>query len=580
MDPSRWEEAVRLFEEAREIDPGQRARFLEEACAGDRALLAEVRALLLQPVSEAGPLEDLAAETSRLNPARLLPETVGPYRILGLLGEGGMGVVYRAQQDHPKRIVALKVIQPGLTTPEALRRFQSEAEALGRLQHPGIAQIFDAGTAGGQHYFAMEFVAGESLRDYLAGAQLTLAARVELAARICDAVQHAHERGIVHRDLKPGNVLVDGSGQPKVIDFGVARLLAAASPATRTGALIGTIAYMSPEQVSGQVAGERSDVYSLGLILYFALSGRMPYPVDLDTPAVLRHICETEPVPLGSGNRQLGGDLEAIAAKALEKDASRRYSSAGALADDLRRHLGHQPVLAKPPNALYHARKFALRHRGFTASLVGLFLTLTAGIVITVWQNARARAAERTAAAVIDFLERDLLAQASPAAQAGPGSAPNPGLTVREVLDRASRRLAGNFAAQPQVEAAIRHTIGVAYQDLGDSREAGLHLKRSWELRRALLGPEDSLTLDTAQELGKLYALSGNLAEAGDILTGLAEARRRRNGAQHPATLAAVAELASVMSRRGDHAKSARLNEQILEDLRRSRGPEHPDTLV
>src|SRR5262249_46703789 len=240
-------------------------------------------------------------------PPAPLPPTIARYRLIRVLGEGGMGMVYEAEQDNPRRTVALKVIRPGLTSAFLLRRFAREAQILGRLRHPGIAQVYDAGVAeGGQPYFAMELIAGLPLDRYASEHALDAPGRLELLARVCDAVQHAHERGVIHRDLKPANVLVEPSGQPRVLDFGVARAAdlgqTAGGGRTEAGQLLGTLAYMSPEQASGDPSalGPRTDVYALGVILYELLAHQLPYRLDgLPLPEAARGICEQEAAPLG-----------------------------------------------------------------------------------------------------------------------------------------------------------------------------------------------------------------------------------------------------------------------------------------
>jgi WD40 repeat protein len=302
-----------------------------------------------------------------------------------------MGAVYEAEQDNPRRAVALKVIRPGLLAPPLLKRFSHEAQILGRLHHPGIAQIYEAGVAeDGQPFFALELIRGLPLDEYARRRSLPLPARLDLLARVCDAVQHAHEQGVIHRDLKPANILVDETGQPKVLDFGVARAtgidLLSSTDHTRTGQLLGTLGYMSPEQVAANPAGldQRSDVYTLGVILFELLVERLPYPLkDLPLPEVARVIREQEPSRLGSLDPRLRGDVETIVARALAKEPARRYPSAAELAADIRRHLRHEPIRARPPSALYQLGKFARRHKALVGGVAGVVVALAVGLIGT-----------------------------------------------------------------------------------------------------------------------------------------------------------------------------------------------------
>jgi WD40 repeat protein len=399
-----------LFQQATDIEPAQRGAFLDEQCAGDPDLRAAVEELLhFDAEAESDPdfLPSPAAEARAALPLSAepgLPTFIGRYRILRRHGEGGMGTVYEAEQDDPRRTVALKVIRPGLVSTELLNRFRHEAQILGRLQHPGIAQVYDAGRAeDGQPFFAMEFIHGMPLDDYARSRNLLPPARLDLLARVCDAVQHAHDKGVIHRDLKPGNVLVDPSGQPKVLDFGVARVtdadLLTTSSRTRTGELLGTLSYMSPEQLAARPSGldGRSDVYTLGVILFELLVNRLPYHLDqLPVHEIARVIEQQEPSRLGSIDTLYRGDVEIIVAKALEKDKTRRYASAGNLASDIRRYLRGEPILARPASALYRLRKFTRRHRALVGGVSGIFTALVVGTIISIlfalraYENARA----------------------------------------------------------------------------------------------------------------------------------------------------------------------------------------------
>jgi eukaryotic-like serine/threonine-protein kinase len=521
-----------------------------------------------------------------------LPSNIGHYRILRLLGEGGMGAVYEAEQESPHRRVALKVIRAGYTSGEMLRRFENEAQALGRLQHPGIAQIYEASTAetafGRQPYFAMELVRGQTLLAYCDEHKLTVRQRLELFAKICDAVQHAHQRGLIHRDLKPANILVNESGEPKILDFGLARLTDSDAQATRrtgVGQILGTLAYMSPEQVLGdpEELDTRSDVYALGVILYELLAGKMPYTLSRQVPEALRAIREEEPTRLSSVNRTYRGDVETIVAKALEKDKTRRYASAAEMGADIRRYLDDEPIIARPPSTTYQLRKFARRNKALVAGVAAVFVVLVLGIMASTWEAVRARRAESKAKeqaaiaqAVNDFLQKDLLGQASAYNQ----SKPDPNITVRTVLDRAAQNIQGKFAGQPEVEAAIRQTLGNTYRDLGLYPEAQQQLEAALDIRRRALGPEHPDTLTSMSNLGAAYSDEGKYAQAEALDQIVLSIRRRVLGPEHPDSLASMFNLGVDYSDEGKYAQAEALDQQVLSIRRRVLGPEHPDTLA
>ena len=519
----------------------------------------------------------------------LLPAAIGRYRILRLLGEGGMGAVYEAEQDQPRRTVALKVIKPGHASPELLRRFEQESQALGRLQHPGIAQIYEAGAAdtafGRQPWFAMELIHGQTLRVWAEAHRPNTRQRLEIIAKICEAVHHAHQRGLIHRDLKPGNILVDDTGQPKILDFGVARVTdsdAQATLQTDMGQLVGTLAYMSPEQVLGDPLelDTRSDVYALGVILYELLAGGLPYKLDQKLHRALQTIREEDPTPLSSIDRVYRGDVETIVAKALEKDKLRRYASAVELAADIRRYLGDEPIVARPASVSYQLQKFTQRHKALAASVAAVFLILAAATVVSTRSAVRANQEAATANALNDFLQNDLLAQARSETQSGGRAKPDPDLKVRTALDRAAERITGKFDRQPEVEAAIRDTVGKTYIDLGLFAEAMKQLERAVELHRRVLGPENPKTLDTANRLGEAAWRGGLHAEAESLLNQALQIERRVLGPEHPQTLSSMNLLAGVYIDSGKYPQAEALYQQTLEIRRRVVGPEHPDTLA
>lgn len=384
MTPERQQRVDELFIELLDLAPAERRARLDVACAGDPELRGEVESLLAHHDGAGAFLSP-----SELRDAGLLDEggtlppqsRIGEYTVLGVLGSGGMGVVYLAEQERPRRTVALKLIRRLASTPALMRRFEHEAEVLARLQHPGIAHVFSAGTAdtgsGPQPYIAMELVKGPTLSKFISEQKPPIADRLRLMIRICDAIQHAHQRGIIHRDLKPGNILVDPSAeppQPKILDFGVARAVDAeldvTSLHTSVGQIVGTLAYMSPEQVAAQPGDidTRSDVYALGVLLFEILCGELPLKTrGRSLPEAARMIRDDAPARLGAIDRSFRGDLDVIASKALEKDPERRYQSAAELAADLQRHLDGRPIAAKQDSAVYVLRKQMGRYKHYVA---------------------------------------------------------------------------------------------------------------------------------------------------------------------------------------------------------------------
>ncbi len=513
-----------------------------------------------------------------------LPQNIGHYRILSLLGQGGMGAVYEAEQDQPRRLVALKVIKTAWASPELLRRFAQESQALGRLHHPGIAQIYEAGSAdagfGAQPFFAMELIHGKPLVDYADAQKLNTRQRLGLMIQVCEAVEHAHQRGIIHRDLKPGNILVDESGQPKILDFGLARATDMDAQATRQtdmGQLLGTLAYMSPEQVLADplALDTRSDVYALGVILYELLTGKMPYELSRHLHEAVRTIQEVDPAQLSTVNRVYRGDIETIVAKALEKDKTRRYSSAAELADDIRRYLEDQPITAKPASASYQLHKFARRHKALVAGIAAVFVVLVLGTVASTWEAVQARKQSAIAQAVNDFLQKDLLAQASAYHQ----SKPDPDLKVRTALDRAAQNIEGKFDKQPEVEAAIRSTVGSTYADLGLYTEARKQLERALELERRGLGAGNPQTLETMLSLENTEESQGKYAEAETLGKQALEISQRSLGLENPITLRAMNRLTSVYDDEGKDLQAEPIAQQALEISRRVVGPETAATI-
>lgn len=670
-----------LFDEVCDLPSARRAEVLASRGLSPEArheidkLLAShdsVGAFMEKPVGQmpAGMQEDFGrvmserdAKGSRLGGAGhesdpLLGFSLGAYRITRVLGEGGMGVVYEAQQERPSRTVALKVMRWSLPSERLRKRFQHEAQALGRLQHPGIAQIFEAGSAPGPDgralpFFAMEFVAGTPLLEYAASQGLDPRAKAELMAMVADAVQHAHQKGVIHRDLKPANILVENEGtrvgtrasgtvggpRPRVLDFGIARLtepqseatagtgtnegpvnMAAMSLVTDTGQLLGTVAYMSPEQARGDASAidTRSDVYAMGVVLYELLTGQLPYDVrNKPITQAAAVIAGTEATFDRERDGAIASELQTIVLKALEKEPERRYASAGDLAADLRRYLEDLPISARPPTTLYHVRKFAKRNRALVAGLAAAFLMLVLGVVGTTIGLLRARDAQKLAETRLN--DAKLAAKTAESSEgfllsiltaANPIVAKNRELTVRELLDEAAVRLDSELSAEPAValrsrlalaktylsvaayeqaaeqagkaetfaiehfgEGSVEHSLVMAQQcEYFQSRSMvsdGLPLaKRCLEVRQTKLPADDVLIARAEYALGRLLATSAKFSESIEHLRKAARIADKYGGTD---PILYATELASVLRRTrsaSDREEAIGILEQNLERAR------------
>ncbi len=561
--------------------PRQRPSMLAVLCRGNAVLQAEVESLLAHHDAASGfPATD-AGPAARDEDSPSLPAAIGSYRVLDLLGVGGMGCVYLALQDQPRRRVAVKLIRPGLATPAMLRRFEHEAQVLGRLQHPGIAQIFEAGTAdtgqGPQPFFAMELVEGQPLGDYVLGRGLDTRARLELLARICDAAHHAHQKGVIHRDLKPANILVDESGQPKILDFGVARLVEAdvqsATLHTDARQLVGTLAYMSPEQCAVDVReiDIRCDVYAMGVVAYELLSGRLPLdPSNQPLPEVVRRITCDEPPPLGAAAPHLRGDVETIIAKALEKDKARRYQSASDLAADIRRWLADEPILARPASTWYRLRKFTRRNRVLVGGATVVFLALSAGVISTAWQaglaeQQRIEAEQETAKGreLIAFL-RGMFAATGPG-----GPARDSELTVRRWLDDAAAKLDRAPFREPLVEADVREMIAESYVNLGRYDHALAQRRRVLEIRRRVLRDPNVALARSIHDLAAACWWTADYDRAESLYREALDMRRRLYGDEHLDVAESLNHLAACRREQDDLPEAENLYRRVLSMRRR-----------
>jgi serine/threonine protein kinase len=540
MPDERWQRVKDLIDAALERPAEARETFLQDACGGDDGLRREVESLL-RARQEAG--EFLS------RPAASFPEAsevegrrIGPYRILSRRGHGGMGVVYQAVRDDDvfRKTVAFKVVHGG-ASPEHLRRLGRERQILARLQHPNIATILDGGTTDeGQPYLVMEYVEGQPIDAYCNAHGLVTRQRLEMFRIVCGAVHYAHQNLVVHRDLKPQNILVPADGQPKLLDFGIAKLLAAgvdpedAPTATRLPLM--TPEYASPEQVRGQPVTTSSDVYSLGVVLYELLTGSRPYAVPSDSlEGIVRVVCDTEPgLPSATGTSasELRGDLDTILLKALRKDPSRRYLSAQEMADDIRRHLVGLPVLARPDTYAYRFSRFVGRHRAGVSAAALAVTGLLIGTIVAI-QLARVARVERTRAeqrfAEVRQLASSFLFEFHDAIKDLPGSTAARQLVVERAaqhLDRLRQDARGDVGLQRELAAAYQRLGeaqgGAGESSLGNTKVALVSYEKALVIRRALVAsltaPADVEGLALLEmKLSRIVASSGDLARAAEM---------------------------------------------------------------
>ena len=626
------EELSRIFALVADVPSSQQEEILEELCA-DSDMRDRVRDLLDADASDDTLLDhSLCPKPPQIHPG----ERIAGYELLQELGEGGMGIVFKAEQTEPvHRTVALKVIKPGIDTREVIARFNAERQALSMMDHPNIAKVLDAGsTDTGRPFFVMELVKGEPITQYCDKQRLSARQRLKLFVSVCQAIQHAHQKGIIHRDIKPSNVLVaeyDGRPIAKVIDFGVAKAinqtLTEMNLHTGFGQIIGTYEYMSPEQsrVEQVDVDTRSDIYSLGVLLYELLTGSPPFSKErlrsVAWDEMMRIIKEEDPPKPSSRLSEwskrktvnnsapprtflLGGSVERkknesaklgrlirneldwIVMKAMDKDRNRRYGTPNGLANDIERFLSGEAVTACPPTSIYRFRKFANRNKAVLATSAIVATSLVLGLVGTTWQAVRAKRAEEVAAtnadeaqAVNSFLTDDLLGLAGAESQLSAGLRPDPNLKLNTLLDRALAKTTERFANQPQLKADLQATLASSFSSIGRYEEASSLYQEMLEYLALSKGPEHPETIRVTRQLARSYFDQSKLDLAEPLYDVAFANSLKFLGKEHEMTLLLLNDLAMLYQKQKKYERSEAAFNDCLKARKRLLGDRHADTL-
>jgi len=601
MNAVRWNEVDRAFAAVLERPTVERPEMLDAVCDGDSDLEREVKQLLAADARIGSFLELPAGELLELVPPGGNAGRVGPYRLMRSIGSGGMGTVYLARRDDEQyeRLVAVKVLRWGLDTREARLQFLAERQILARLEHPNIARLYDGGTtAEGRPYLVMELVEGLHVDRYCDRHRLTIDRRLDLFRRICGAVQYAHQNLLVHRDLKPGNILVTADGEPKLLDFGIAKRLEGEDREDGGFLRVMTPLYASPEQVGGKAITTASDIYSLGVLLYELLAGRLPYRLaSASDSTVAAAIVNQEPEPPSQAllhprspgavaepspeaiaaargtspralARQLRGDLDHILLRALHKDPQSRYASVALLCQDVESHLAHRPVAARPNTLLYRTRKLVRRNRTAAAAAMAVVL-LGIGLLVSSAVQERRVARERDKARyTLSFLV-DTFKQADPYARGAR-------LTTREILDEGASRVSRELTGQPDVQAELMDSIGEVALGLGRFDQAQPLLERALELRRGTFGPESLPVAMSLEHLGLLKQQRSERAAAEALLRQALALKRRLLGDRDLAVAKTLNELGDVVAGEVRYVDAEKLHQEALSIAREKEGPVGP----
>jgi eukaryotic-like serine/threonine-protein kinase len=602
-----------IFNSALEHNPADRTEFVRQACGHDEALRAEIESLLRRYDSNF--LENLSTpELPPISSEAMTGRQLGAYQIVRELGHGGMAVVFlaeRADQEFRKR-VAIKMVKLGVESKEVLSRFRNERQTLAALDHPNIVKLLDGGsTEEGWPFLVMEYVEGIPIDEYCDKHLLSVTERLELFRAVCSAVQHAHQNLVIHRDLKPGNILVTKDGVPRLLDFGIAKIL---NPEYFQAPLVTkgdwrpmTPEYASPEQVRGETITTASDIYSLGVLLYHLLCGRRPYRrTTTSWLEVGRQVCEEDPERLstavfrveqpsgeaanGEGavspetvsqarrtkpdelRRRLRGDLDTIVLKALRKEPQQRYSSAEQFSSDIGRHLRHEPIIAGSASTAYRLQKYVRRHRAGVAAAAGLLAILIAFAVVQALQLRRTTRERDRANRIADFMT-------SMFKVSDPGQARGNSIRAREILDKAANNIDKGLASDPDLQAQMMEVMGSVYDNLGLYAPAETLLRHGYETRQKILGPENQDTLRSGRFLAWNLERRGRDAEAEKLQRQTLESDRRVLGKENLETFRVTNDLTWTLQQEGHYAEAEKLARDALDMERRILGPEDHDTL-
>lgn len=574
-----WARAQELFLDALDQPTAERPEWLHRACGDDRALREEVEAFLAAH-RDGGPVGDWNSASRTTTH----PDRVGAYRIVRVIGEGGMGTVYLAERegDGFRQRVALKLLRAGWGNARQAERMARERAILARLEHPGIARLVDGGVSEqGQPWLAMEYVEGIGLLRYARERHLTVEERLHLFLQVCDAAHYAHQQLVVHRDLKPGNIIVGADGRVRLLDFGIAVLVDpgdATAGVTQTAAWL-TPAYASPEQVRGEPVSTLADVYALGVLLYELLADARPYEVDVRSPAQVEAlVCHATPLRPSSQahaprlRRRLRGDLDTIVLCAMAKEPSRRYGSAAALADDIRRHLDGMPVRARPASVAYQVRKFIGRHATAVLTVVLLAISLAGGTGISVREAARANQAREAATQEAERASRVTALLVDLFRFSDPSRAQGQELTAREILERGTARIERELGDRPDIQVALLSDVATIYANLGI-------LDRAAELAERAVGlvdddPGRQALVESAllARLGRIYSAQGRRAEAIQALQRSIDLRSPLLVAADTVLADAEADLGWELREAGNHEGSSTLFRSAIATRRRLNG--------